>query len=247
MTTNTPAPIPADALRTLPTPELGMLLLKTLAQDAYFLPQNNVFAKARMAFTSEPDKTDLVDRVGEAWAWLQSKALVSLATSQPSNNHRVTAEGHQLLADPSAVLKLAASERLAGPMHPVLEGHVRTNFNLGEYETACFAAMKEVEVAVRNAAGLGHSEIGVKLMRAAFKPYNNGAGGGPLADAGAEGGEQDAMAALFAGAIGAFKNPTSHRTVTFDDPIEAAEVIQLADLLLRLVERARKRGVEAAE
>ncbi|WP_327377656.1 TIGR02391 family protein [Streptomyces sp. NBC_01216] len=245
MTANTTPPVEAAALRLLPTPELGMLLLDRLAKDSFFLPQN-ITAEARMAFRGEPDEGALVDRVCEAWAWLESKALVSQVGAKTSDFRRVTTEGRQLLADPAALVRLAASDRLAGPMHTVLEGHVRTNFQLGQYETACFAAMKEVEVAVRDAAGLGHSELGVNLMRTAFKPHNNGTGGGPLADAGAEGGEQAAMAALFAGSIGAFKNPTSHRTVTFDDPMEAAEVIQLADLLLRLVDKAKARRAEAA-
>ena len=42
--------------------------------------------------------------------------------------------------------------------------------------------------------------------------------------------------ALFWGAIGVFKNPSSHREVNYDDPIVAAEAVLLADLLLRLLD-----------
>ncbi len=64
---------------------------------------------------------------------------------------------------------------------------------------------------------------------------------GSLADTPAEGGEQVATMNLFMGAIGTFKNPTSHRTVRFDDPVEAAQVIQLADLLMELLRRVERR------
>ena len=69
-------------------------------------------------------------------------------------------------------------------------------------------------------------------MRQAFKPD-----GGPLADAELDAGERVGMMELFAGAIGTFKNPSSHRQVDYDDPTEASEVVMFADLLMRLLDR----------
>lgn len=37
--------------------------------------------------------------------------------------------------------------------------------------------------------------------------------------------------------IGLFKNPTSHRNVDFEDPTEVSEMVLLADLLLRILDR----------
>lgn len=154
---------------------------------------------------------------------------------------RVTSTGRELADDPRAALRVWADDRLAGNLEPALSS-ARTNFALGDYETASFAAMKAVEIEVRRVAGLSNDLLGVPLMRKAFNPKD-----GPLRDPEAEGGEQQATADLFAGAIGAYKNPASHRTVQFEDPLEAAEVLQLADLLLRIVKRAELRLAGSAE
>ncbi|MCX4993424.1 TIGR02391 family protein [Streptomyces sp. NBC_00568] len=200
---------------------------------------NNVLRGAEHAFAhnSEHDADQLLDRLADAWTWLESRGLIG---PHPKNTEsawqRVTASGQEVAADPHGQAKLWAADRLAGILDPAIEEKVRPIFNLGDYETACFAAMKTVEVEVRAASGLDSSLVGVDLMRQAFKP------GGPLADPGAHGGEVVALMELFAGSIGAFKNPASHRTVHFSDPVEAAEVVQLADLLLRLLRRAQQRG-----
>ena len=94
------------------------------------------------------------------------------------------------------------------------------------------------EVAVRAASGLGAEWIGVKLMREAFKRDD-----GLLTDMSAEPGERVARMELFAGAIGSYKNPHSHRDVAVDDHQEAIEIVLLANHLLRIVDaRAAERA-----
>jgi hypothetical protein len=72
-------------------------------------------------------------------------------------------------------------------------------------------------------------------MKEAFKAD------GPLADSSLDKGERDVTMALFWGAIGVFKNPTSHRQVDYKDPTQAAEVILLAVLLLRMLDYIAER------
>jgi hypothetical protein len=72
-------------------------------------------------------------------------------------------------------------------------------------------------------------------MRTAFAAGKNNSAG-PLADTKLPPGEQDAMAHLFAGAFGVYRNSTGHRHVP-TEPAEAAEVIMFASQLLRIVDR----------
>lgn len=91
--------------------------------------------------------------------------------------------------------------------------------------------MRQVEIRVRDLAGASAGDLGVALMKDAFGKD------GPLTDLDLEPGEQQATMALFWGAIGVFKNPSSHRQVDFADPTLASEVILLADLLLRMLDQ----------
>ncbi|NSX36517.1 TIGR02391 family protein [Pseudarthrobacter oxydans] len=227
--------IPFEDVRNLPLPDLALKLLAKL--DTGTVTANNTFRgfDAAMRDDQQPDRQVLLNRLSDAWAWLESHGLLGPDTQAASNWQRVTASGCELINDPKAISKVWAADRLAGALDPLLSS-ARSNFALGDYETACFAALKAVEVEVRRVASLPDETIGVHLMRKAFNTKD-----GLLTDTAAEGGEKEATANLFAGAIGAYKNPTSHRTVQFDDPMEAVEVIQLADLLLRIVHRAEKR------
>lgn len=228
--------IPVDDIRELPLAELAVRLLGVLRGGN--INPNSTLRGLEQALDQQQisDADHLMSRIASAWAWLEAHGLIG---PHPRNTRsewqQLTEVGVSVAADPHALTKVYASERLGGHLNPLLAS-ARSNFDLGDYETACFAAMKAVEVEVRRVAGLPNELVGVPLMRKAFSPKD-----GRLTDPGAEGGEQQATANLFAGAMGVFKNPASHRTVQFDDPMEAAEVIQLSDLLLRIIDRARRR------
>ena len=178
------------------------------------------------------------ERIAEAWAWLESKALVGPHPHQNSSDSRmVTESGRHALKH--GLDQLRAAERLNVDLHPSIATRVRRQFLMGEFEPAVLVALREVEIRVRRMSGFGEDKLGVQLMTAAFNP--NPKTPGPLVDSGAEAGEQEATMALFRGAMGLFKNPPSHRAVDYGDPTFAAEVVLLADLLLRILDRINQR------
>jgi uncharacterized protein (TIGR02391 family) len=167
-----------------------------------------------------------------AWMWLEKELFVIPQPGQAHDWAVVTPRGRRVLEaqDFESYRKEAALR--SDNLDPILVRKVKPAFLRGDYDSAVFEAFKEVEVRVRKKAALPDSEIGVSLMRTAFRPQT-----GPLTDRTAEAGEQQATMDLFAGAVGKFKNPFSHRDITFA-PEEVADIIGIANQLLKIVDRS---------
>lgn len=220
----------AETIIELPIESLALAVLENYASKRGW-NRHNWLIGAQGALGRGPH----MHALAEAWSWLEARGLVAPDPDQSSSDARIVTRAGKRAIQQGSLNEILAAERIGLALHPSLEGKIRPVFLLGDYETAAFKAMKEVEVRVRELAGLPNELIGVSLIRQAFNPN-----GGPLSDPSHEGGERQARSDLFAGAIGSFKNPTSHRTVSYSDPTEASEVILLADLLMRILDTVKK-------
>jgi uncharacterized protein (TIGR02391 family) len=144
-----------------------------------------------------------------------------------------------VVAEPVRGIPVSAPFLREARLHPLIEAEARPQFLIRKLDQAVFASLKAVEIRVRTLGGYASEVIGTDLMNRAFGPT------GPLTNATVPRGEQDGVRALFAGAFGALRNPAGHRQVEYSDISEAAEAVQLASLLMRVLDRVEDRLVTA--
>jgi uncharacterized protein (TIGR02391 family) len=220
-------PIEPDVVLGLPVDKLALLLLEKFADESLTLHRHNFFNSANHTYASADvaNPGRIVRALAEAFDWLTQHGLISWNL----DGDFITRKGHEVLEADDGLALVQAGARIDVDLHRRIADRVRSQFLLGEYEPAAWLAMREVEIRVRELASASAGDIGVPLMTKAFRE------GGALRDPSAEGGEQTAMMNLFQGAIGVFKNPTSHRQVDYANPTIASEVL-FADLLLRMLD-----------
>jgi uncharacterized protein (TIGR02391 family) len=238
-----------EVLLALEPEELGAKLLFLLRKRFRFPDKfhpgnlmNELWNQALRPGQQLPYPMERVDEITlalcEAWAYLEAQGLIVPAGENGRNGWRYLSRRARRFESEAEFAQFAIARMLPKrALHARIGSTVWMAFMRGELDVAVFQAMKAVEVAVRESAGLPDSDVGVRLMRKAFEPK-----GGPLADMTAEDGEREALSALFAGAIGSYKNPHSHRDVQLTDPTEAVEIIMLANHLLRILD-ARMGGL----
>lgn len=172
----------------------------------------------------------------EAYNWLEVQGLLLPEPGVNGQNGWMlfSRKGQALLDRANFNSYLAATEFPKSLLHPAIAERVWITLARGELSVAVFAAFRQVEEAVREAGDYSDTDIGVDLMRRAFHPND-----GPLSDREQPTAEREALMHLFAGAIGSYKNPHSHRTVNITDHRDAQEMVLLASHLLRIVDDRR--------
>jgi uncharacterized protein (TIGR02391 family) len=243
-----------DVLLAMEPEELGaklLFLLQKQTKGEHFILSNLLLElwpynllPGQQPHYPEARKAEINLVLAEAWSWLIAQGLLVHAPNATGTLAYFLSRRARKFTDETEFGRYAVARMLQREtLHPRIAGDVWMDFMRGKFDVAAFQAMKAVEVAVREASGLPSDLHGVRLMREAFKPRS-----GPLADQAAEEGEQDAQSALFAGAIGSYKNPQSHRDVNLDDPVEALEIVMLANHLLRIVDsRGKSRSVSSPQ
>ncbi len=218
--------IPAQLVVELPPEDLAGHLLAYLAKLEASRGRPTLDNSVHN-YTKEYRRDDVARPLLEAWSVLEREGFLA---REQADWYFLTRRGHEALKAASFPSFRIASLLPKEILHERLLPDVWTAFIRGKHETAVFEAHREVEIAVRKAGNFPDSLIGADLMRKAFHGEN-----GLLTDFERLPAERQALSDLFAGAIGSYKNPHSHRRVKIG-PKESVEMIILASHLLSIVD-----------
>lgn len=220
--------------------ELGGVILEYLnsipASERNIYLRKDVFC-AEIGIQGYPTKSHekIKQVLAEAWGYLEKELLIIMLPGDITGNYYfITRQGQKIGNKNDFESYRKANLIPRGLLHPEIYRKIWGAFLRGDYDTSIFIAFREVEVAARTAGGYNFSDYGDKLMRKAFDEKD-----GLLTDYSLPVPERLAMSHLFAGAIGLYKNPQSHRIVNLSDVSEVVALLFFASQLMNIIDRAK--------
>lgn len=231
-----------DVVLALEPEELGAIMLFLLrARGGSFHPHNCIMEilsggdpSRGMYDYPQSRRQEIAIAASEAFAWLGAQGLISPKPGDTGGWMVLSRRARRFESEEDVRQFRMARSLNRDLLHPAIAERVWLRFIRGDFAEAVFTAMRTVEIAVREAAGFPEGDHGVPMIRRAFHKDT-----GPLRDPGQEEAEREALMHLFAGAVGSYKNPHSHRNVPMEDADEATEIVMLASHLLRIVDARR--------
>ncbi len=209
---------------------LALYLIGLNRRTEELISLNGVLASQHLEKYRGPQFRLIKKVFAESWAWLAAEGLIAPDPDQSAGWYFVTRRGLRLMEREAFKSYLSNRALKKELLHPLIVERSWNSFLRGDYDSAVFAAFKEVEIQVRTIGRFGSDIYGTQLMRRAFNAD------GPLAPKDRPAAEQEAMLSLFTGAIGWFKNPQSHRLVGIGQMNLAAQGLMFASHLLYLAE-----------
>lgn len=232
----------AEILLELPPEELAFYVLQAAMDglrndvtrlDAVFEPLRTRGPLGQLLPFYGQRQNEVEIAVMEAWMWLENQLFLVPAVGQNGIQgwRLLGRRGRRIRTEQQfqAFRKAAAFPREL--LHPRIADRAWVDLMRNDFDAAVQFSFRTLEEAVREACGFDNSKLGVPMMREAFRTEN-----GPLTDMRELPAEREALQALFAGAMGSYKNPHSHRTVQIGEAAEAQEIVMLASHLLRIVD-----------
>jgi len=231
-----------DALLALEPEELGATILFLLrARSGSFHPNNCMMeilsgGDLSRGTSDYPQKVrqEIAAATSEAFAWLGAQGLIIPKPGDTGSWMILSRRAHRFESEEDVRQFRMARSLNRDLLHSAIAEKVWMAFVRGDFAEAVFTAMRTVEIAVREAAEYPEGDHGVPMIRRAFHKDT-----GPLRNPAQEEAEREALTHLFAGAVGSYKNPHSHRNVAMEDADEAIEIVMLASHLLRIVDVRR--------
>lgn len=222
---------PIETVLEMEPEELAPFVLKHIQKSPNINRYNYALASTEMIeYAGREHLKELQERLMEAFIWLEREMFVAPKPGEQGEWRFITRRGTKALQEEDFSAYVKGSLLPSETLHPILVRKVKPLFLRGDYDTAVFQAFKIIEVQVRKTGGYAKGDIGVPLMRKAFHPQT-----GSLKNTQSEESEKQAMSDLFAGAIGLFKNPVSHRFIETITPEDAADLIRFANFLLKIL------------